>query len=100
MRNHNYYVYILTNKTRKVLYTGVTNDIAHRLYEHKYIEKKSFCRKYNCFYLIYYEWFIHIDYAIEREKQIKRWNRKKKITLVETLNPKWNFLNYLISDPH
>jgi putative endonuclease len=93
MRDYNYYIYILTNKNKKVLYTGVTNDLQRRLYEHKYDERYSFCRKYNCYYLIYYEWYRNADAAIEREKQIKRWSRKKKIRLIEQFNPEWRFLN-------
>jgi putative endonuclease len=93
MRDHNHYVYILTNKHRNVLYTGVTNDLRRRLYDHRYIERNSFCKKYNCYYLVYYEWFRNIDEAISREKQIKGWIRKKKEALIEQCNPKWEFLN-------
>ena len=98
MKNHNYYVYILTNFTKKVLYTGVTNDIARRLHEHRYIEKNSFCYRYRCYYLIYYDWFRDINQAIKREKQIKNWTRKKKNNLIKTINPKMKFLNDLIKD--
>jgi putative endonuclease len=96
MTDYNFYTYILTNKSKKVLYTGVTNDLRRRLYEHKHIEKHSFCKKYNCFYLVYYEWFRNIEHAIDREKQIKRWRREKKVRLIEKCNPQWKFLNDFI----
>jgi putative endonuclease len=97
MKNHNYYLYILSNKYRTVFYTGVTNNLYRRMYEHKYVDKGSFCLKYKCFDLVYYEWFIQINYAIEREKQIKRWRREKKIKLIKTLNPSLRNLNDLIT---
>ncbi len=93
---HNYFVYILTNKNKTVIYTGVTNDIQRRLFEHKdkeYANKHRFTWKYNCFYLVHIEHFQWIEDAISREKQIKGWNRKKKIELIESENPDWNFLN-------
>jgi putative endonuclease len=83
-----------------VLYTGVTNDIAWRLYEHHYIEKNSFCYRYRCYYLIYYDWFRDINQAIEREKQIKGWTRKKKNNLIKTINPEMKFLNDLVKDAY
>jgi putative endonuclease len=94
--NHNYFIYILTNVKKNVLYTGVTNDLAARLYEHKMDSlnaKKTFAGKYNCIYLVYYERFQYIEHAIEREKEIKGWKREKKIRLIESLNPKWDSLN-------
>ncbi|MEA3391714.1 MAG: GIY-YIG nuclease family protein [Candidatus Marinimicrobia bacterium] len=100
MNNHNYYVYILTNFTKKVLYTGVTNNLAHRLYEHRYVDKYSFCYKYRCYYLIYYDWFQDINQAIENEKRIKGWTRVKKIKLIKTMNPEMKFLNDLLEDPY
>lgn len=93
---HNYYVYILTNKNRTVLYTGVTNNLKDRLRYHKenaVIHSKAFTSKYNCFYLIYYERFQLIDDAIKREKQIKGWLRIKKENLINEFNPHWKFLN-------
>jgi putative endonuclease len=75
--SHNYYVYILSNKTKTVLYTGVTNNLKERLYYHKNPEpySKAFTTKYRCFYLIYYEHFFEIEDAISREKEIKGWSR-------------------------
>jgi len=99
MKNHNYYVYILSNFTKKVLYTGVTNNIHRRLYEHRCIEKGSFCYRYRCYYLLYYDWYQDIKQAIEREKQIKRRGRTKKIKLIKTINSDMRFLNDLIEEP-
>ena len=86
----NYYVYILTNSSRNVLYTGITNDLVRRVYEHKHhLDKGSFTAKYNVEYLVYYEVTGDVKTAIEREKQIKGWNRKRKNQLVESTNPDW-----------
>jgi putative endonuclease len=75
-----FYVYITTNHNKTVLYVGVTNDLRRRLYEHKENKGngKSFTGKYYCYNLVYYEHFSHIDHAIEREKEIKKWRREKK----------------------
>jgi putative endonuclease len=90
-----YVVYIVTNKNRTVLYTGVTNSLKDRIMEH-YLNRgnvKTFAGKYNAHNLIYYESFDHIMGAIWREKEIKGWSRKKKMALINTLNPKLIFLN-------
>ncbi len=87
-----YYIYLLTNKYNKVLYTGVTNNLVRRIYEHKTGICKGFSKKYNLHKLIYYEVFDDIDTAIAREKQIKFGSRNKKIQLVETMNPEWDDL--------
>jgi putative endonuclease len=94
-----YYVYILTNKNKTVLYTGVTNDLQRRIWEHKNLKdhKSSFSQRYNCFYLVYYEEFNNIDQAIEREKIIKGWKRFKKENIINEFNPEWKFLNNLVS---
>ncbi|MBP3672479.1 MAG: GIY-YIG nuclease family protein [Oscillospiraceae bacterium] len=85
-----YYVYILTNANRNVLYTGVTNDLRRRVYEHKkHLDKGSFTARYNVEILVYYEVTSNAESAIEREKQIKGWNRKHKNKLVESKNPNW-----------
>ena len=87
------YVYILTNAHKNVLYTGVTNDLVRRVYEHKHhLDKGSFTSQYNVEYLVYYEATNNPVAAIEREKQIKGWNRKRKIKLIESKNPNWNDL--------
>ena len=84
------YVYILTNAHKNVLYTGVTDDLVRRVYEHKHhLDKKSFTSRYNVEYLMYYEVTDNPISAIEREKQIKGWNRKRKIKLIESKNPNW-----------
>ncbi|MBQ9762057.1 MAG: GIY-YIG nuclease family protein [Oscillospiraceae bacterium] len=85
-----YYVYILTNSNKNVIYTGVTNDLIRRVYEHKHhLDKGSFTDIYNVEKLVYYEETNDIKSAIEREKQIKGWNRKHKNKLVESKNPQW-----------
>ena len=92
---HNYYVYILTNKTKTVLYVGVTNNLKERLYSHKnpLPFSKAFTAKYRCYYLVYYEHFFEIEAAIKREKQIKGWSRAKKNALITGFNPYWRFLD-------
>jgi len=84
---HQYYVYILTNKFNRVLYTGITNDIYRRVYEHKNKLIKGFSSKYNVTKLIYYEVFDNVESAIVREKQIKGGSRKKKINFIMNMNP-------------
>ena len=92
---HNYYVYILTNKIKTVLYVGVTNNLKERLYFHMNPEAntKAFTSKYKVFYLIYYKHFFDIEAAIKREKQIKGWRRDKKDALINSFNREWKFLN-------
>ncbi len=86
----NYYVYILANRTNSVIYTGVTNDLVRRVYEHKHhLDKSGFTSQYNVEKLVYYEATPNPLAAIEREKQIKGWNRKRKNMLVESMNPQW-----------
>ena len=92
-KDHNYFVYIITNYAKTVLYIGVTNDLERRIYEHENSLQKGFAQKYNCKFLLYYEHFIFIEEAIVREKQIKGWKRVKKEVLVSSKNPKWRFLN-------
>jgi putative endonuclease len=95
LNSREYYVYILTNYKKTVLYTGVTNNLCQRIIEH-YLDKgntKTFTGKYNCFYLVYYECTKYINNAIEREKEIKGWSRKKKDELIKLFNPSGKFLN-------
>ena len=93
---HTYYVYILTNKAKTVLYTGVTNNLKIRLQQHKYsLNPNSFTAKYNVHFLLYFEKFTWIQVAIAKEKEIKGWKKDKKITLIKTINPDLNFLNDL-----
>ena len=93
---HTYYIYILTNKAKTVLYTGVTNNLKVRLQQHKdSLNQNSFTAKYNVHFLLYYEKFSWIQLAIAREKEIKGWKRDKKIELIKTINRDLEFLNYL-----
>jgi putative endonuclease len=87
-----YYVYIMTNKSR-TLYIGVTNNLMRRVHEHKNKLIPGFTSKYNIKILVYYESTSSIHIALEREKQIKGWLRAKKIALIESMNPKWNDLS-------
>ena len=88
-----YYVYILANANKNVIYTGVTNNLTKRVYEHNnHVDKGSFTSRYNVENLVYYEITSDIKSAIEREKQIKGWNRTRKNKLIESKNPNWNDL--------
>jgi putative endonuclease len=87
-----YYIYILTNQYNTVFYVGVTNNLIRRVYEHKNKLVKGFTSKYNLNKLVYYEVFSDVRDAIYREKQIKSWNRKKKIEMIEKFNPEWKDL--------
>ena len=82
-------IYIMANKRNGTLYTGVTSDLVQRVHQHKNSDTPGFSRRYNCKLLVYYE--VHEDMldAITREKQIKAGSRKKKIALIESMNPKW-----------
>ncbi len=93
MKEHNYYVYIMTNKYNTVLYTGVTNDMVKRVYEHKNKIVKGFTAKYNINKLVYFEHTTDVGAAIAREKQIKAGSRAKKIALIESMNPQWKDLS-------
>ena len=86
------YIYLLANKHNNVLYTGVTNDLIRCVYEHKNKLVAGFTKKYNVVRLVYYEVCGSIITAIEREKQIKGWSRKKKQDLINVLNPEWTDL--------
>jgi len=87
--NTQYFVYIITNKNDTVLYTGVTNNLHRRVYEHREKMVEGFTKKYNINKLVYYEVFDNIESAIIREKQIKSGSRMKKIDLINSLNKKW-----------
>ncbi len=87
------YIYILTNKNHTVLYTGVTSNLANRLYEHRTgFYKDSFTSRYNVTKLVYFEEFLSIEDAIHREKQIKAGSRQNKLDLVNGFNPEWKDL--------
>jgi putative endonuclease len=88
-----YYVYIMTNKFNRVLYTGVTNNLPRRMQEHKQKVNIGFSGQYNTTKLVYYEVTGEAYGAISREKQIKGWLRKKKIALIKSINPRWRDLS-------
>ena len=87
-----YYVYIMASKS-KTLYTGVTDDLLRRVFEHKNRLIEGFTKKYNITSLVYYEVTSDIQAAIQRERQIKGWLRRKKISLIEIANPEWEDLS-------
>ncbi|HEX4639631.1 MAG TPA: GIY-YIG nuclease family protein [Chthoniobacterales bacterium] len=87
-----FYVYMMTNRSRVVLYTGVTNNLGVRLWFHSNARGKSFTKRYKVDRLVYYEEYDSAGDAIAREKEIKAWRREKKNALVQTLNPKWEDL--------
>ena len=89
---HCYYVYILASKSR-VLYVGVTNNLAARLREHRNGTYAGFAEHYKAHRLVYYETFAWVQDAIAREKQLKRWRREKKVFLIERCNPTWEDLS-------
>lgn len=92
MKEKQYCIYIMTNKRNTVLYTGVTNNLKRRVYEHREKMIDGFTKKYNVIKLVYYEQFDNIENAILREKQIKAGSRNKKIELIERMNPEWKDL--------
>lgn len=90
MQQKKYFVYILTNKRRGALYIGVTSNIVKRLFEHKQATVDGFTRKYHVHRLVFLEEALDIYSAIQREKQLKKWNRQWKINLIEKTNPDWD----------
>jgi len=87
-----YYVYILASQKNGTLYVGVTSNLTKRVYEHKHNFIDGFTKKYNVHDLVYYEHYCGVEEAILREKQIKKWNRKWKLRLIEEKNPAWSDL--------
>ena len=90
-RERSYFVYIMTNRS-KTLYTGITNNIFRRVWEHKQGTGSEFCAHYKLDRLVYFERFQYVGNAIAREKQIKAGSRQKKIDLINALNPEWKDL--------
>ena len=88
-----YYVYILASKRNGTLYIGVTNDLTRRMYEHKNGVIEGFTKKYDVHLLVYFEQTTDIQSAIQKEKQLKKWNRKWKLDLIEESNPTWKDLS-------
>ena len=95
MLSHKYYVYILTNQHKTVLYIGVTNNLKERILQHYKGRNttNSFTGKYSAYYLLFYETYQNINNAIAREKKMKGWLRKKKWELINNFNPEVKFLN-------
>ena len=93
--NTAYFVYIVTNPNKTTLYIGVTNNLPGRViqYWQNRGRPETFAGKYFCYNLLYYEVFLFIQDAIDREKEIKKWNREKKESLIKIKNPEWLFLN-------
>jgi len=92
MWNYNYYIYILSNKNKTVVYIGVTNDLKRRMYEHKNKLIEGFTKTYELNRLVYFETLQYVNDAIKREKNMKKWKRDWKIKLIEEENPNWNDL--------
>jgi putative endonuclease len=91
-REKQYYIYVLTNRTNRILYIGVTSDLARRIFEHKKKLVDGFSKKYNLNKLVYYEMTNDVNSAIRREKQLKNWHRDWKINLINQFNPEWKDL--------
>ncbi|MFF5380728.1 GIY-YIG nuclease family protein [Pedobacter suwonensis] len=92
-------IYIMTNYQRTTLYIGVTSDLRSRIYEHQNkIYPKSFTSKYNLTLCVYYEVYTSIEEAIDREKQLKKWSRPKKDTLIDNFNKSWDDLTNIINE--
>jgi putative endonuclease len=87
-----YYVYLLASKRNGTLYIGVTNDLVRRVYEHKNDIVEGFTKKYGIHLLVYYEQYDNVESAIQRERQMKKWNRQWKIRRIERQNPDWRDL--------
>ena len=94
-RDYTFFVYIITNPAKSVLYIGFTNNLTQRLQQHEANAgtNKSFAGRYYCKKLIYYEVFQYVNEAIAREKELKKWSRAKKVKLIEEHNPQWHTLN-------
>jgi len=89
--HYKFWVYILSSRSG-TLYVGITGFFSRRIHQHKYDSIEGFTKKYQCHRLVYYESHQDVQVAIAREKQIKRWSREKKITLIERVNPRWEDL--------
>jgi len=93
-KEYRFFVYILTNYTKTVLYVGMTNNLVRRLYQHQnHVYAGAFSARYKCYYLVYFEEHQYVNNAIARETEIKGWRREKKENLIQSINPNWVFLN-------
>lgn len=91
-REYHFYVYMLQSASRRAIYIGVTNNLRHRVFQHKTHQFEGFTDDYNATRLVYFEKFDSVGKAIAREKQLKRWRREKKMWLIERMNPQWRDL--------
>ena len=98
-KERHYYVYILASKIGGSLYIGVTNDLIRRVYEHRENLAAGFTKRYEIHRLVYFEQHSDIEAAIQREKRLKKWNRRWKIKLIEESNPNWIDLYPAIAKP-
>jgi putative endonuclease len=89
VRNHDYWVYILTNKHRTTLYIGITNNLSRRLYQHRYGALDGFAKRYHLNRVVWIEHFRNVSDAIACEKKLKGWRRSRKVALIEQTNPRW-----------
>jgi putative endonuclease len=88
-RDYDFWIYVVTNRNHSVLYIGVTNSLSRRIWEHRQGTGADFPAAYRCYKLIYYEHYSDVREALDRETQLKKWSRPKKIALIERLNPSW-----------
>ncbi len=93
-----YYVYILASRIRGYLYTGVTNNLGRRGFEHKSEFVNSYTKRHNIKTLVYYEILEDVNEAIHREKIVKKWKREYKFDAIEKMNPKWEDLYYILNE--
>lgn len=91
MREFDYFVYIMASRSR-VLYTGVTNNLSRRVFEHKSDRIEGFTKRYRVHRLVYFESYNYVEDAIKREKEVKRWVRQRRVELIESMNPTWEDL--------
>jgi putative endonuclease len=89
MLEYDFWVHIVTNRNHSVLYIGLTNGISRRVWEHREGTGANFPAAYRCNKLIYYEHYTNVHEAIDRESQLKKWSRAKKVALINRLNPSW-----------
>jgi putative endonuclease len=92
MRNHDYWVYIFTNKRCTTLCIGITNNITRRLYQHRHEDVMRFAKRYHLNLLVWLEHFRDVNDAIACEKKLKDWRRSRKVALIEQMNPRWLYL--------
>jgi putative endonuclease len=88
-RDYDFWIYVVTNRNHSVLYIGVTNSLSRRTWEHRQGTGANFPAACRCYKVIYYEHYSDVREALDRETQLKKWSRQKKIALIERLNPSW-----------